>query len=185
MNDSRNPIQSQPAGFVTNGARRGQGIVLLYPDKLAAAITWAQALGYIAGPIALVAITHPFVHDIGALAALIGVLAGGWAGEAIDKRSAARKVAAGRGGVTVIPFDLIASLQTRKSAGLGRLGTRTLLVATVDGTEYGFRGKTDRLQAALTGALAARGSEVRVTPEGITITPQPTREEGYGATGLT
>jgi hypothetical protein len=177
MNDSKNPIQSQPARFVVGGASRGQGIVLLYPDKLAAVITRAQAWGYIVGPIALVAIAYPFIHVIGALGAAIGVLAGGWAGEAIDKRSAARKVAAGRDGVTLIPLDLITSLQTRKSAGIGGwLSGRTLLVTTADGTEYGFRGKTDRLQADLASALTARGGEVRVTPQGITVTPELTRE---------
>jgi hypothetical protein len=33
---NENPIQSQTVRFVAGGARRGHGVVLLYPDKLAA-----------------------------------------------------------------------------------------------------------------------------------------------------
>lgn len=176
MTDSQNQVHGQLTRFAVGGARTRQGIVLVYPDKLAAVTSQAGAWGCFVGPFALMAIAYPFVHVIGELGAVIGVLAGLWAGEAIGKKSAARRVAADRDGVTVIPLDLIVSLQTRKSAGIGgRLSGPTLLVTTADGTEYGFRGKTCRLQADLATALTVRGGQVRVTPAGITVTPQPTR----------
>jgi hypothetical protein len=50
MTDSGTPIQSSSARFRVNGTGRGQGIVLLYPDKLAAVNSSAELWGTFLGP---------------------------------------------------------------------------------------------------------------------------------------
>ena len=178
MSDSEIPIRRQTARFLVGGARRGQGVLLLYPDKLAAVISRAAAWGYFVGSITLVVTAYPLVHQLGALGGFIGAGVGGWIGDAIGKSQAARKAAAHGDRVAVIPLDSITSLQTRKSTGIdGWLGVQDLLVTTVDGAEYGFRGKMDTWQADLASALTVRGSEVRAIPHGMTVTPSATREE--------
>jgi len=62
-------------------------------------------------------------------------------------------------------------MQTQAAGGWWQC--RTLVVTTADGTEYGFGGKVDNWQTYLTGALAARGRDVRGTVDGITIAPWP------------
>ena len=113
MTDSGTLIQSQSARFRAREGGREQGIVMLYPDKLAAVGTSAALWGHFLGPLVLTAISFPRVHDIGAFGAAIGVLVGGWIGEGIGKRTAARKVAADRDGVMVVPLDSITSVETR------------------------------------------------------------------------
>ena len=130
----------------------------------------AEALGYLLGPPVLAGIAYPFVHAIGAGGAVVGVLAGGWIGELVDRRMAARRVAEAGGGVTVIPLDSITGVRTRSG---GLLGGRSLVVTTQDGTEYRFHGRLDTWQADLAAALTVRGRSVRVTPEGIMVTPPP------------
>jgi hypothetical protein len=172
-------IQMRSAGFRVAGQGRGQGLVLLYQDKLARVSWRARVLGYLLGPPVLVGIADPFVHAIGAGAAAAGALAGGWMGELVDRRMAARRVVKAAGGVTVIPLDSITSVRTRPG---GLLGGRSLVVTTQDGTEYRFYGRLDTWQADLATALTVRGRSVQVTPEGIMVTPpaaedrQPDRE---------
>lgn len=175
--DSAVPIQSQSARFRKDGAGRDQGILLLYPDKLVAVESWAELCGTLLGPIALVAATFPFVHDIGAGGAVIGILLGSWIGEGIGKHLAVRKAAAGDGAMMVIPLDLITGLQVRNPSAIRSwFRGQALLVTTADGSEYEFRGKMDGWQAALAGALTVRGRDVQVTPQGVTVTPRPTPE---------
>jgi hypothetical protein len=161
-------LQMRPAGFRAAGQRRGPGLVLLYPDKLARVSWRAEALGYLLGPLVLVVIAYPFVHDTGAIGAVIGILAGRWIGEKVDRRTAARRVAEGGGGVTVIPLDSITGVHAGSG---GLLGGRSLVVTTQDGTEYRFYGRLDTWQADLAAALTVRGRPVQATPEGITVTP--------------
>lgn len=71
-------IQIRRAGFRVSGKTRGLGLVLLYHDKLARVSQRAEALGYFLGPLALVGIAYPFVHDYGVIAAAVGVFAGRW-----------------------------------------------------------------------------------------------------------
>jgi hypothetical protein len=93
-------------------------------------------------------------------------------GGAIAKSKAANKVASGGDGVTVIPLDSVASLQTRKSTGIGGwLGGQSLLVTTADGAEYRFGVKLDKWSAGLASALTARGCGVLTTPQGMAVTP--------------
>jgi len=76
-------------------------------------------------------------------------------------------VAANGDGVRLIPLDQITGVQLGKSAGLRGWPTgQVLLVTTADGVEYEFRGRMDRYQAALAGALTVRGRDVPVTGYG-------------------
>ena len=179
MTDSEASIQSNSARFRVGGTGKGQGILLLYPDKLAAVNSPAELWGVFLGPIVLIAVSHFLFHDIRELGSVAGVLVGGWIGQGVGKWLAARDVAASRDGIRLIPLDLIAGVQFRKSAGIpGWLTGQALLVTTADGTEYEFRGRLGGWQAALAGALTVRGRDVQVTPQGITVTPRATPETG-------
>jgi hypothetical protein len=165
-------IQMRSAGFSVAGQGRGSGLVLLYPDKLARVSGRAGAVGLLLGPLIL-GLAYPFSGGTGMIAAAIGVLAGRLLGELADRRMATRRVAAGGGGVTVIPLDSITSVQAGPG---GLLGGRSLVVTTADRTVYRFSGRLDTWQADLAAALTVRGRPVHLTPEGITVTPPP--EEG-------
>jgi hypothetical protein len=179
MTDSRIPIRSQVARFSAGGADRGRGMVLLYPDELAAVISPTDTWGYLVGPAIYLAVTFPLFHTIGWLGVAAGSMIGGGAGNVVNKRRAVRKAAAGGDGVTVIPLDLITGVRTRKPAGIGgRWGFWILAVTTADGAEYEFRGIMEKWQAHLARALTARGRQVRTAPEGITVTPLVTPEQG-------
>ncbi len=175
MTDNQAPLRKQPARLFGVSARRGQGTLLLYSDKLAHARSqaagWAGGIGFAVVAVASFALAH---GGPGALGGAIGA-GGGWMiGAAIAKSQAAGKVAAGGDGVTVIPLDSIASLQTVKSTGIGGLlGGRSLLVTTADGAEHRFGVKLGKWSADLASALAARRREVRTTPQGMAITPAP------------
>jgi hypothetical protein len=175
--DSGVPIQSQSARFRQGGVGRGQGILLLYPEKLVAVESWAGLLGTILGPIVFIAATFPYFHEIGAGGSAVGIMIGGWIGEWIGKRLAAKK-AAGTDGMMVVPLDLITGLEIKSSRFRRWVTGQVLLVMTADGTEYGFDGKMDNWQTYLTSALALRGREVRETVEGRAITPWKACPEG-------
>jgi len=179
MPDSQTPVQSQTASFLVGGAKQGEGYLLLYPDNLTTVISRVETWGYLVGPLIFVAITVPLFHTIGWLGVAVGSVIGGQAGEAINKRRAVKKAAAGGDGVTVIPLDVITGVQTRKPAGLaGRWGVRILVVTTADGTEYGFRGTMEKWQGHLAPALTACGREVYEVHDAITVMPQVTTGEG-------
>ena len=161
-------IQMRSAGFRVAGTGRGQGLVLLYQDKLARVSGRAGAFGYFLGPFILVSIDYPFAQAIGAAGAAVGSLAGGWIGEMADRRMAARRVAKAGRGVTMIPLDSVTGVQTRPG---GLVGGRSLVVTTQDGTEYRFYGRLGTWQADLAAALTVRGRSVQVPPEGIMVTP--------------
>ena len=179
MPDSQTPIQSQTARFLAGGAKQGEGYLLLSPDTLTAVISKVETWGYLVGPLILVAVTVPLFHKIWWLGVAVGSVIAGQAGEAINKKRAVKKAAAGGDGVTVIPLDLVTGVQTRKPAGMaGRWGVRILVVTTADGTEYEFRGTMEKWQGHLARALTARGREVHAVPDAITVTPQVMGEEG-------
>ncbi len=172
MTHSVAPIRSQPTWFRVGRAGRRQGIVLLYPDKLAVVNSWAELWGTVLGPFVFVAVSHLLFHDIGALAPAVGCPAGGWFGQGIGKRLAAGRVAANGDDVRLIPLDQITGVQFRKSAGLrGWLTGQALCVTTADAVEYEFRGRMDGWQAALAGALTMRGRDVPVTGCGLPSLP--------------
>jgi hypothetical protein len=173
MTDSGTPIRSNPARFRVGGTGRGQGIVLLYPDKLAAVNSSARLWGAVIGSIVFAAVSYRLFHDAAGLALAVGIPVGDWIGASIGKGLAAGTVAADGDGVRLIPLDSITSVRFRNSAGIGAwLFGQALLVTTVDGAEYEFRGMLNGWQAALADTLTVRGRDVQVTPQGITVTSQ-------------
>jgi hypothetical protein len=178
VTDRGNPIHSQSATFYVSGSKRGQGVLLLYPDELAAVTTPAGTWGYLAGPVLFLAITIPLFHTIGWLGISATSLAGGWIGEALARRRVVRKAAARGEDVMVIPLELITGVQARKpTKAAGWLGLRNITV-TAGGTEYEFRGTMEKWMAHLTAALTGYGREVHIAAETITVMPWATLEEG-------
>ena len=178
MTDRGNPIHSQSATFFVSGSKRGQVVLLLYPDELTAVNASAGTWGYLAGPALFLAITVPLLHTIGWLGISATSLAGGWAGEFLNSRRVVRKAAARGEGVTVIPLELVTGVRFRKPAkAAGWLGIRNMLVTTADGAEYEFRGTKEKWQAQIAGALTVYGREVHIEAENITVMPWATLEE--------
>ena len=173
MADSGTPVRRQTVQLFAGGKRQGYGTLLLYPDKLAAVSSGAVKVGMIVGIIVIwvPSILIPPHTGPGALGAVIGVGGGYLIGAAIARSQAVAKVAAGGGGVTVIPLDSITSIEATRSKGWR--GGQYFIVTTADGAQYGFGVKLDRWSADLANALTARGSEVRTTPQGMVVTPAP------------
>jgi hypothetical protein len=171
MSESGTLIRRQTARLLVGRAAQGYGTLLLYPDKLAAVRSGAVRAGWVVGFIVVFipSLLLPPHTGPGALGAVIGVGGGYLIGGAIAKRRADAKVAAGGGGVTLIPLDSITSLETRRSKRW--LGGQNLIVTTADGTQYGFGVKLDKWSADLADALKARGCEVRATPQGLAVAP--------------
>jgi len=194
MTESGTPIMSQSVRFRVGGIGRGQGIVLLYPDRLVAVSSWAELCGIILGTMALTVSSVFLFHDIYGLGSAAGALAGGWIGQAVGKRLAAETARAQRAGaqrartegagadrdsVRLIPLESITSVQVRNSTGIQAwLFGRILIVTTADGTEHQFRGRLVGWQAGLAGALTLRGCDVQDTPQGITVTSRAWPEMG-------
>ena len=146
---------------------------MLYPDRLAIVNVRAELLGCLFGPIVMVAAAWPVTEALGAFNSFIGVLAGSTIGRLIDRRTAARKMAAGGAGATIIPLASIGGLRTDRTTQLsGLIAIETLVVTTADGTEHGFRGRIGSLQTEIAGTLAGLGREVRATPLGLAVTPR-------------
>jgi hypothetical protein len=179
MPDSQTPIRGQATTFSVNGAKRGDAVLLLYPDELTAVTirsigTWV----YASVPAVYLVVWYFVFHTIGWAFVSIWFLAGWWAWQALARRQAAKKVAAGGKGVTVIPLDQVTSVQCRKPRkAAGWLGIRNLTVTTADGTEYRFDGLMEQWHAHLATALTAHGREVHVAPETITVMPWATLGE--------
>jgi hypothetical protein len=204
MTESGTPIMSQSVRFRVGGMGRGQGIVLLYPDRLVAVNSWAELCGIVLGTMALTVSSVFLFHDIYGLGSAAGALAGGWIGQAVGKRLAAETAGAERAGaeragaeragaeragaeragaghdsVRLIPLDSITSVQVRNSTGIQAwLFGRILIVTTADGTEHQFRGRLVGWQSGLAGALTLRGCDVQDTPQGITVTSRAWPEMG-------
>jgi hypothetical protein len=186
MNGTVKPIRSESARFLVGGTRKGQGVVLLYPDKLASVSVYAEMWGYFVGPLVVAAAALPLVRftgawpdTYGALQAAIGVMLGGTIGRAVDRGLAVKAVAEAPHGATIIPLDMVVSLQIFRPTRLGSLFRgETLVVTTADGTEYGFRGRTGSLQNDIAGALAGLGREVRATTTGLAVNPRALNGEG-------
>jgi hypothetical protein len=173
MTDRKIAIRGQSGTLFVNGAKRGEGMLLLYPDELTAVITGSVGTWiYVGVPAVYLAVWFFLFHTIGWGILAIWYVVAWWAWQTLDKRRAARKVAAGGGDVTVIPLDLVTSVrcgQGRKAASW--LGIRNLTVTTADGTVYRFDGLMDQWRAHLVKALTARGREVHVESETITVMP--------------
>jgi hypothetical protein len=171
--ESTSPIRIESARRYVDGRSGRGGVVLLYPDRLASVNVRAELWGCFFGPVIFVAAGWPVTASLGAWHAFLGVLLGSTIGRFIDRRTAARKMAAGGAGATIIPLGTIDSLRTDRSTRVGGLfAIETLVVTTADGTEYGFRGRTGSLPTEIAGAIASHGREVRATPLGLAVMPQ-------------
>ena len=96
MPDSQTPIRGQSATFSVNGAKRGDAVLLLYPDELTAVRT--RSIGtwvYVLVPAAYLAIWFLAFHKIGSAFVALWYVAGWWVWQALARRLAARKAAAG------------------------------------------------------------------------------------------
>ena len=180
MTESKIPAQGETATFFVNGSKRGEGMLMLYPDKLIAVVimtfgTWI----YLGGAVAYAAVAYFVLHAIGWGIIAIWLVAGWWVFQSLDKWRASRKVAAGGDGVIVIPLEQVTSVQTRKPTKVaGWVGLRNVTVSTADGTEYEFRGTMEKWHTHLGQALTAHGREVHAESENITVMPWATLEEG-------
>lgn len=173
MAESAALIRSESARRYVDGRMGRWGVVLLYPDRLASVNVRAELWGCFFGPVVMIAAGWPVTEDAGAFHAIIGVLLGSTIGRFIDRRRAARKMAAGGAGATIIPLDRIDSLRTdRTTRWSGQFAVETLVVTTADGTEYGFRGRIGSLPTEIAGTLTGLGREVRAIPLGLAVTPQ-------------
>jgi hypothetical protein len=179
MPDSHTPIRGQSATFSVNGAKRGDAVLLLYPDELTAVKT--RSIGtwvYVLVPAVYLAVWFLLFHRIGWALVSIWYVAGWWAWQALARRRAARKVAAGGEGVTVIPLDQVTSVRCKKGRKAAAwLGIRNMTVTMADGTEYTFDGLMEQWHEHLVKALTARGREVHVESEIITVMPWATLGE--------
>jgi hypothetical protein len=171
--EGTSPIRSESARRYVDGRRGRWGVVLLYPDQLASVNVRSELWGCFFGPVIMVAASWPVTESLGALNATIGVLLGSTIGRFADRRTAARKIADGGAGATIIPLGSIGSLRTDRLTRVGGMfAVETMVVTTADGTEYGFRGRIGSLPAEIAGALASHGREVRATALGLAVTPQ-------------
>jgi hypothetical protein len=177
--ENASPTRTESARRYVDGRRGRWGVVLLYPDKLASVNVRSELWGCFLGPVALVAASWPVAESLGALNAFVGVFLGSTIGRYADRRTAARKMADGGAGATIIPLGSIDSLRTDRSTQLGGMfAIETLVVTTADGTEYGFRGRTGSLPTEIAGAIASHGREVRATPLGLEVSPRAAVAEG-------
>ena len=179
MTDSKIPIRGQSATFSVNGAKRGDAVLLLYPNELTAVRT--RSIGnwvYVGVPAIYLGVHYLFFHTIGFGPVAIWYVAGWWAWQALARKLAARKVAAGGDGVTAIPLDQVTSVRYRQARKAARwLGIRSMTVTTTDGTEYRFGGTMEQWRDHLARALSAHGREVYVEAETITVMPYITPGE--------
>ena len=173
---SKIPAQGETATFFVNGSKRGEGMLLLYPDELTAVtITTFGTWIYLGVPV----VSAVVCHTIGWALVSVWLVTGWWVFQSLDKRRAARRAAAGGDRVMVIPLEQVTSVKTRKPAkAAGWMGLRNLTVSTADGTEYEFRGTMEKWHTHLTQALTAHGREVHAESENLTVLPWATRGEG-------
>jgi hypothetical protein len=91
-------------------------MLLLYPDELTVVNT--RSIGtwvYVLVPAIYLAVHFYLFHTIGWGLVAIWYAAGWWVWQALGRRLAARKAAAGGDGVTVIPLDQVTSVECRKA----------------------------------------------------------------------
>jgi hypothetical protein len=173
MTESVKPVQSESVRLLVDGVGQGKGVVQLYPDKLASTRVMVEYVGIFAGALSVSLLYRVTDDAVGVLLLMAAIWLGGALGRAVDRCLTARAVAGGPQGATIIPLGTITALRTDRSAGLGGwFVTETLVVTTADGTEYGFRGRTSYLQAAIASEIASQGREVLATPLGLDVTPQ-------------
>src|ERR1043165_9964661 len=128
MAETPSLIRSESARRYVDGRMGRWGVVMLYPDRLASVKVPAGLWGCFFGPVVLIGAGWRVTEDAGALHAIVGVLVGSAIGRFIDRRRAARKMAAGGAGATIIPLDAIVSLRTDRTTRLdGLFAVETLV----------------------------------------------------------
>ena len=156
-----------------DGIKKGKGVLLLDPDRLACVKVRAELWFWILMILVIGIPARRFAPDYAVLSPILGVIVGGLIGRAVDRKLAARAMARGSRRATIIPLEEITGLRTGRSAGLGDwFVTEALVVTTADGTQYTFVGRTSYVLADIAGAIARHGREVRATPLGLTVVPQ-------------
>ena len=125
MTEVEQPIQMSPA--VQYGAqKKSPGVLILYGDRLiyvtSRITSWCTGLGCALVAVLSFALTH---SGPGALGGAAGAGGGMAIGNAITKRQAPKKAAAGGAGVTVIPLDAVTTVEERKARRAG--GSRVLI----------------------------------------------------------
>ena len=174
---TENKIRGQWATFFVNGAKRGDGVLLLYPDKLTAvSIKSVRTWIYLGVPAVYIAVWFLVFHTrhqaVEWEPLAVWYLPAWWVWHAVDKSRGIRKVAAGGDGVTVIPLDQVTSARCWKGGKAALwLGISQLTVTTADGTEYRFDGLREQWVGRLADALTARGREVHVESGTLTVMP--------------
>jgi hypothetical protein len=131
MTDRKIPSRGQTATFSVNGVKRGDSMLLLYPDELTVVNT--RSIGtwvYVLVPAIYLAVHFYLFHTIGWGLVAIWYAAGWWVWQALGRRLAARK-------------------------GANWLGIRKMTVTTADGTEYKFDGLMEQWHDHLARALTA------------------------------
>lgn len=177
--ESKRPARTESVWLRVDGIKQGKGVLLLYPDKLASVKVRAELWFWVLMILVLGIPARRFAPDYAVLSPIVGVIAGGWIGRAVDRKLAVRAMARGSGRATIIPLETIASLRTSRSDGLGDwFVTETLVVTTADVTQYTFTGRTSYVLADIAGAIASRGRDVRATPFGLEVTPRAAVAEG-------
>jgi hypothetical protein len=179
MAEGTRPTRTESVWLRVDGIKKGKGVLLLYPDKLASVKVRAELWFWVLTILVLGIPARRFAPDFAVLAPALGVIVGGLIGRAVDRKLADRAMARGSGRATIIPLDTIVSLRTGRSRGLGDwFVTETLVVTTADGTQYTFVGRTGNVLADIAGAIASHGLEVRATPAGLAVTPRAAVAEG-------
>jgi hypothetical protein len=169
MTEIAQPIRMQPA-ILMMATTRATGMLVLYPDRLAHVKSRIAGVCAGAGFAVIAVLGFVLAHaGPGALGGAIGAGGGQAFGNAIARRQAPRKVAAGGSDVTSIALDSITSVEEHKA---GRLKGWRLAVSTSPEIEYTFRVKPGQWPSDLANALAARGHGVQATPAGLAVLSQ-------------
>jgi hypothetical protein len=169
MTDIEQPIRTQ-AAILIMATTKAPGMLVLYPDRLTHVKTRIAGVCAGLGFAVIAALSFGLAHaGPGALGALIGAGCGQAIGNAIARRQAPKKVAAGGSDVSTIALDSISSVNEHKA---GRLKGWRLLVATSEGTTYTFRVRPGQWPSDLANVLAARGHSVQPAAAGVVVLSQ-------------
>jgi hypothetical protein len=166
MPDIAQPIRTQAAMLIT-ATTKAPGMLVLYPDILAH--VKSRIAGVCAGlGCALIAVLSFVIAHAGpgALGAAIGAGGGQAIGNAIARRQAPGKVAAGGSDITTIALDSIASVEEHKA---GKLKGWRLVVSTSEEIQYELRVRPGQWPSEIANALAARGRGIEATSAGLAV----------------
>jgi hypothetical protein len=169
MTEVAAPIKTQVAILIMTKTK-ATGVLVLYPDRLvyvkSQVIRVCACLGFAVIAVLSFVLAHA---GPGALGGIVGAGGGQAIGNAIARRQAPRKVAAGGSDVVTIALDSVASVEERKA---GRLKGWRLVVSTSQQLQYTFRVKPGHWPSDLANALTALGQGVQTTPAGLAVLSQ-------------